>query len=57
MSTAEEIKNELKNLIEDKSKLIELATKSEDTIKFGSSYQAWYSRAIKIVEALAPERL
>ncbi|AXX87265.1 hypothetical protein AMRN_1530 [Malaciobacter marinus] len=57
MSTTDEIKEELDSLIDDQSKLIELATDTDDTIKFGTKYQAWYSRAIKIVEALAPERL
>ncbi len=57
MSTQEEVKEELKSLIKEQANLIKLAADTEDTIKFGTAYQAWYSRAIKVVEALAPERL
>jgi len=57
LSTSEEVKSELKTLKEKQKKLITLATDIEDTIKFGTAYQEWYSRAIKVVEALAPERL
>jgi hypothetical protein len=57
LSTAEEIKEEVKNLLEEQTGLFELAADNKDTIKFGTKYQAWYSRAIKIVESLAPDRL
>jgi hypothetical protein len=57
LSTSEQIKKELDDLIADKDELIRLAADTNDTIEFGSSYQDWYSKAIKIVESLAPERL
>lgn len=37
--------------------MINLAADVNQTVKFGMEYQAWYSRSIKLVEALAPERL
>ena len=57
MSTTEEIKKELEELVANKSSLINLAADTKQTIEFGMEYQAWYSRGIKLVEALAPERL
>ena len=57
MSTSEEIKKELKALLEKQKDLIGLAEKTDDIIKFGSTYQRWYSRAYKLVESLAPDRL
>jgi hypothetical protein len=57
LSTSDEIKAELKSLVGEQDTLIQLAAKTDDLIKFGTTYQAWYSKAIKIVESLAPERL
>ena len=57
MSTTEEIKKELEELVAKNSSLLNLAADTEQTIEFGMQYQAWYSRGIKLVEALAPERL
>lgn len=57
MSTSEDIKKELKALLEKQTDLNELAKKNDDIIKFGTTYQHWYSRAYKLVESLAPERL
>jgi hypothetical protein len=57
MSTSEEIKKELTALLDKQNDLIKLAEKNEDIIKFGTAYQRWYSRAYKMVESLAPERL
>jgi DNA-binding FrmR family transcriptional regulator len=57
LDTSEEVKEEMKGLIKEQARLIKLAADIEDTIQFGTEYQAWYSRAIKVVEALAPERL
>jgi hypothetical protein len=56
MSTSEQIKGELKSLLDKKKDLIQLA-KKEDILEFGSEYQRWYSSAYKLVEALAPERI
>ncbi len=57
MRTSEEIKKELKALLDKQSDLINLAQKNDDILKFGTTYQRWYSRAYKLVESLAPERL
>ena len=57
MSTSENIKKELKALLDDQSDLNDLAKDSKDIIEFGTAYQRWYSRAYKLVEFLAPERL
>jgi hypothetical protein len=57
MKTSEEIKRELKSLLDSQQELLNLAKDEKDTIKFGATYQKWYSRAYKLVEALAPERL
>ena len=49
MSTSEVVKRELEDLInaEGQKKLLELASKNENTIEFGTAYQHWYSRAYK----------
>ena len=57
MPTAESIKKELKDLLEKQADLVKLARDTKDTIAFGTAYQHWYSRAYKLVESLAPERL
>jgi hypothetical protein len=57
MRTKEEIKAELKSLLEAQDDLITLTKADKDILKFGTKYQHWYSRAYKIVDALAPERL
>ena len=59
MSTSETTKKELNDLLEAKQqeKLIKLAENSDDLLEFGAAYQRWYSRAYKLVESLAPERL
>jgi len=57
MSTTEEIKRELKSLLNAQHELVGLAKDSKEIISFGTEYQSWYSRAYKIVESLAPDRL
>ena len=57
MDTTDEIKKELEELVANESELMNLASDMERHSEFGMEYQAWYSRAIKLVEALAPERL
>jgi len=57
MHTTEEIKAELEALLGDQKDLLDLTNDNKDIIKFGTKYQRWYSRAYKLVEALAPERL
>ena len=57
MSTSEEIKNELKSLLNESENLLELISDKEDSAEFGIVYQMWYSRASRIVELLGQERL
>ena len=57
MPTAESIKKELKDLLEKQDDLVKLTRDTKDIIAFGTAYQHWYSRAYKLVESLAPERL
>jgi hypothetical protein len=57
LSTATGIKKELSKLLEESISLYKLAADTKDLMEFGAEYQAWYSRAIKLVEALGPERL
>jgi hypothetical protein len=57
LSTVEEVKKELSEILDETESLVQLAAKTDKIMKFGMEYQAWYSRAIKLVEGLAPERL
>ena len=57
MDTSESVKKELKALLDKQKNLINLAQENEKIIEFGTAYQSWYSRAYKLVESLAPERL
>ena len=57
MSTTDDVKREIAALQKEVSELLELAKDTKDTLKFGVVYQKWYSRAYKVVESLAPERL
>lgn len=57
MSTAEEIKKEINSLLKVKKLEEVFSLPEESSVKFGKIYQHWYSRALKVVESLAPERL
>ena len=59
MSVSEEINKELKSLMDEQAALAKQLDKPESTqiVAFGTSYQSWYTRAIKLVDALAPDRL
>lgn len=57
MNAAEEVKKELQALLDSQTELLDLAKDNKNIIEFGTKYQAWYSRAYKLVESLAPERL
>lgn len=57
MGAKEEVKKELEKLLDSQKELLELSTDTKDTISFGTKYQRWYSRAYKVVQSLAPERL
>ncbi|TFH51291.1 MAG: hypothetical protein E4G89_02185 [Methanothrix sp.] len=55
MTTSEEIRNELDKIVKEKSQLMELIGK-DDILGFGRFYQNWYSRALKLVSLLGPDR-
>ena len=57
MSAVDDIKKELRDLLDAKAELLELVGDKNAVIKFGTRYQQWYSRAYKLVQALAPERI
>lgn len=57
MDKAEEVRKEITSLLDEQEKLFELAGDLEKTVTFGTHYQRWYSRAYKVVQSLAPERL
>jgi len=57
MSARDEIKAELDKLVQEQDSLLNLTTKNEDILAFGTQYQNWYTRALRIVKALAPDRL
>ena len=59
MTIGDDIKKELKDLLNQQGPLIVLLDKweSKRILAFGTAYQAWYTRATKLVESLASERL
>jgi hypothetical protein len=57
VNTSEEIKRELDELVALQNTLTNLTKSKKEFLEFGMVYQSWYSRAIKLVESLAPERL
>lgn len=57
MKTAREVREELSALIECQAELLKLAGDIKSLLPFGTKYQAWYTSAYKLVEALAPDRL
>ena len=57
MSTRNKIKQELDALIKEQTAILKLAAKVDDIVAFGTRYQNWYTRSLRIVQALAPDRL
>jgi hypothetical protein len=57
MDTKDKIKNELANLIKDCGLLYDLCGSKDKFIEFSSKYQEWYSRALKLISLLGPDRL
>jgi len=57
MSKREEIKKELEKLIAEHDVLHKIAKESGNRLEFGTKYQNWYTRALSVVKALAPDRL
>ena len=54
--TQEDIRQELLKLLDEQRKLLELVDDQKAILSFGPQYQQWFTRALKIVEALAPDR-
>jgi len=59
MNKRDELKKALKDLIEEGREICALAKKAKGSniLKFGTEYQNWYTRALKVVEILANDRL
>lgn len=57
MNASEDIKKEIDSLEDKVTDLFKILEDSKDYVKFGTAYQGWYSRAYKVIEYLAPERL
>ena len=59
MDKKEELKEGLEQLIKEAAEIVELAIKAKDMaiVDFGTKYQNWYTRALKVVEVLAHDRL
>ncbi len=56
MSTKDQIKAELSNLIDEGRKLPRQVKKENSIVDFGRPYQSWYTKAIKVVAVFAPDR-
>ena len=57
MNTQEQIREELRKLLEEQSAISDIVKDPKSVLMFGVKYQHWYTRALKIVEALAPDRI
>jgi hypothetical protein len=58
MRTVDDIKKHLVGLLKEQQPLLMLVQgKDMEIIKFGSAYQLWYTKAVKLVELLGPDRL
>lgn len=57
MTTKEEIVRELEVLLQESAALLKLCSDTKNPVEFGSHYQNWYSRALKLVALLGPDRL
>ena len=57
MDAVERVKKELADLLDGQEELYELSKDNKNIAAFGIAYQRWYSRAYKLVQSLAPDRL
>ena len=57
MATSVEIKKTLEALSSEVPSLVKACAKNDDIPEFGRMYQSWYSRAVKVVELLVPDRV
>ncbi len=56
MSAKDTIKSELQNLTVE-GRTLPLLIKDDIVMEFGSKYQAWYTKTLKVITVLAPDRL
>ena len=57
MDTKKALKKELSDLLVKQKDILLLAKDNKTIVEFGSKYQGFYSRTIKVLEFLAPDRL
>lgn len=55
MTTSDEMRKELDKIVKERSQLMKLV-EVDDILGFGRLYQSWYSRALKLVSLLGPDR-
>jgi hypothetical protein len=57
MRTFDDIKKHLGDLLKEEQSLATLSGEGGEILKFGWQYQVWYTKAVKLVELLGPDRL
>ncbi len=56
MTAHDDIKAELNALLAEENKIFDAASRDKNILDFSERYQAWYTRSLRIVDALAPDR-
>jgi hypothetical protein len=51
-----QIKEELSNLLGQQKEIVRLLEDLKDAVGFGTTYQRWYTKSLKVVRALAPDK-
>ena len=57
MNVREALKQEVEHLVHTSKELLKLAQSIDDFTTFNSEYHTWYTKSIKVIAALAPDRL
>jgi hypothetical protein len=57
MNAKEQIKNTLNELVADGATIMGFINSKNGNFEFSRSYQAWYTKSIKLISVLAPDRL
>ena len=57
MNTKDNIIKELDIILKDGFNLLELANDKNEFIEFSEKYQMWYSKALKLISLLGPDRI
>jgi hypothetical protein len=57
MGVEDKVNIELDTILKDSSDLVSLCQKKKNLLEFGSKYQSWYSRALKLVSLIGSDRL